>query len=290
MTAVLQNLLQQTGLGERWQLSPLSGGCIGSSFSAVNEHHQRFFIKHLHNPPSNFFTAEAAGLKALSGAGIIQTPTVCAVGPCLLVLELIETCQPTEQHWQQLGHQLAELHRQPMPSFGFSHHTYCGLSEQTNRQDQNGFRFFAEQRLLPQGKRAYQAGLLDRGMLKRLERICQRLEDWIPPQSAVLIHGDLWSGNVLFGKRARHSDERSQPFLIDPAAYYGWAEADLAMTRLFGGFYPTFYSAYLETNPLQSGWQERQPLYNLYHLLNHLNLFGLSYQASVAEVLQRYQD
>jgi fructosamine-3-kinase len=103
----------------------------------------------------------------------------------------------------------------------------------------------------------------------------------VPEQPASLLHGDLWSGNAI-------TDDRGSPAIIDPAAYYGWAEADLAMTALFGGFADRFYSAYMETRPLSSGWRERFGLYNLYHLLNHLNLFGRGYYGQVMGVVRKY--
>lgn len=103
----------------------------------------------------------------------------------------------------------------------------------------------------------------------------------IPQQSPVLLHGDLWSGNV-------HTDSDGKPVLIDPAVYYGWAEADLAMTALFGGFSSYFYAAYQEVRPLDSGWERRLELYNLWHLLNHLHLFGESYLSDVKQVIKKY--
>ena len=104
----------------------------------------------------------------------------------------------------------------------------------------------------------------------------------VEPEKPSLVHGDLWSGNFITG-----SD--GQAWLIDPAVYVGHAEADLAMTELFGGFHPRFYAAYREVNPLQPGYEQRRDLYNLYHLLNHLNLFGRGYLSSVLRILSRYE-
>jgi fructosamine-3-kinase len=114
-----------------------------------------------------------------------------------------------------------------------------------------------------------------------VERLAARLRELVPAQSPALLHGDLWHGNV-FASAAR------EPVLIDPAAHWGWPEADIAMTRLFGGFAAEFYAAYREARPLAPGWEQRLPLYNLYHLLNHLNLFGRAWLGRVREVLECY--
>jgi fructosamine-3-kinase len=128
---------------------------------------------------------------------------------------------------------------------------------------------------------AYEWGRLDHVVVRQAEYLAARLADLIPEQPASIIHGDLWSGNVM-------TNSKGDPAIIDPAAYFGWAEADLAMTSLFGGFPPVFYQAYQEFRPLQPGWRERFPLYNLYHLLNHLNLFGASYREPVMGILENY--
>jgi len=145
----------------------------------------------------------------------------------------------------------------------------------------DGFAFFAEARLLHQGKLARDAGLLDSGAIRKLEWLAARLDRWIPEQPASLIHGDLWGGNA-------HCGPEGEPVLIDPAAHYGWAEAELAMTTLFGRFPEAFYRSYLASSQLSPEWESRIPLYNLYHLLNHLNLFGGGYRQSVQAVLDRY--
>ena len=123
--------------------------------------------------------------------------------------------------------------------------------------------------------------LLNNAAFNALEFIAENLRLWIPPQPAVLTHGDLWSGNI-------HCDEHGGPALIDPATYWGWAEAELAMTRLFGGFGESFYASYAEHSGMASDWQQRSELYNLYHLLNHLLLFGSSYGAQIEAISRRF--
>ncbi len=128
---------------------------------------------------------------------------------------------------------------------------------------------------------AARRGLLSSKEAGQVEQLANRLRDLVPEQPASLIHGDLWGGNAM-------TDEKGAPAIIDPAAHFGWAEADLAMTALFGGFNDRFYSAYNQSRPMPSGWRNRFSLYNLYHLLNHLNLFGRGYHGQVMGVVRRY--
>ncbi len=124
-------------------------------------------------------------------------------------------------------------------------------------------------------------GYLNSRHIRELEVLVENLENLVPDQPASLLHGDLWSGNAIV-------DDTGSPTIIDPAVYYGWAEAELAMTTLFGSFPQAFYDSYVETRPLEQGYRERFPIYNLYHLLNHLNLFGSSYLPQILSILNRY--
>ncbi|MCH8551576.1 MAG: fructosamine kinase family protein [Natronospirillum sp.] len=261
-------------------LQPVGGGSINDACKVRQADGQPAFLKTHCDPPPGFFTAEAAGLAALAEAGA-PVPEVLSVGADHLLLALIETSRPTPDADARLGHILARLHQHHGPAFGFKEHNYCGTSPQTNDQHADGHEFFATCRLLPQGARAFDAGLLGRADMRRLERLCQALPDLIPHQPPSLVHGDLWSGNVIH-------DSTGQPVLIDPAVSWCWAEADLAMTRLFGGFGPAMLAAYQELSGLEPGFEDRVPLYNLYHLLNHLNLFGGGYSTSVTSVLRRF--
>ena len=149
-----------------------------------------------------------------------------------------------------------------------------------NRLEKTWYRFFRDCRLEPQFSKAQH--FFDAVTRKRFIRLLDHLEDFlIEPSHPSLLHGDLWSGNFITGNDG-------QAWLIDPAVYAGHAEADLAMTQLFGGFHPAFYSVYEQINPLQPGYERRRDLYNLYHLLNHLNLFGSGYLSSVLRVLNAY--
>ena len=239
------------------------------------------FRKFLADGGGGRFQAEAEGLKALAAAGAVRTPGVLAVSECEIITSLVDEGAATESGWSELGSQLAALHKVEQPCFGFTADNYCGATPQPNPRGDNGYAFFAEHRLGYQGRLARDAGLLDDRDLSALDRLCQRLEQWIPATPPVLLHGDLWRGNVLF-------DRAGRAVLIDPACYWGWAEAEIAMTTLFGGFPDTFYESWEQAAGPQPGWRERLPLYNLYHLLNHLNLFGRSYYPGVSEVLRRY--
>ena len=227
------------------------------------------------------YFAEAAGLAALASTGAVLTPRVYAVSETELITGLISQGAASTAGWAELGRQLAALQAIPQPGFGFTGDNFCGDTPQPNPRYSDGHAFFAEQRLLYQGQLAFEARLLDATELAALEGICARLVDLVPAQPPALLHGDLWRGNVLF-------NEQGRPVLIDPACYWGWAEAEIGRTALFGGFPEAFYASWASASEPQPGWRERLPLYNVYHLLNHLNLFGPSYHPGVVEILRRF--
>ena len=145
----------------------------------------------------------------------------------------------------------------------------------------NGYEFFGQYRLIALSSKAFEQQLLKKKELKQIEFIASNLANLIPSQKPVLIHGDLWSGNV-------HCDEQGNPCLVDPAAYWGWAEAELAMSELFGGFDQRFYESYESCSKVDNQWRERSQLYNLYHLLNHLIIFGTRYLGQIKLALDRF--
>lgn len=277
---ILQELLAQAGLPDVSSGQGTGGGSFGETSRLTLADGRDVFLKSQHHAPANFFHAEAHGLKALAGTGAIRVPEVLAVSDSGLLLEWLSGT-PASDYAERLGEQLATLHGHSAADFGFHEDNYCGLTPQPNPQLADGFAFFAEARLGHQARLAEKSGLLQSADIKRIEMIANRLRDWIPEQPASLIHGDLWSGNV-------HCGPDGEPVLIDPAVHYGWAEADLAMTTLFGRQSPVFYRTYAEASGLDPEWEERIPLYNLYHLLNHLNLFGGGYLSSVRGVLDRF--
>ena len=173
------------------------------------------------------------------------------------------------------------MHRNSAEQFGLDHDNYMGSLVQSNRGHGTWTEFFIQERLVPQVAIAKNHGLINAILLDQFETLYTMLDQLCPQEKPALIHGDLWSGNYMI-------DRMQQPVLIDPAIAYSNREADLAMTTLFGGFQNSFYEAYNEAYPLQNDWQNRLDLWNLYPLLIHLNLFGLSYLSQIKQILKRY--
>ena len=217
------------------------------------------------------FAAEADGLAALRAAGL-AAPLVISRGSvggeAYLLLEHLDLGGPPD--FAALGRMLAEAHRKAGPRFGWQRDNYIGATPQQNGWSEDWAVFWRERRLQPQLLLASKNGFQVRG-----EGLADLLDGHEPRPS--LLHGDLWSGNAGFTPAG--------PVVFDPAVYYGDREADLAMTELFGGFAPQFYAAYREAFPLAQGYERRKHLYNLYHLLNHLNLFGGGYLGQVNATL-----
>lgn len=243
---------------------------------------RRIVAKRRRDAPPGFFEAEAHGLRLLGGvAGGLRTPAVLGCRPGLLLLEDLGRGRPGPLDWARAGRALATQHAVHGARFGLDRGGWCGDTPQANTPDPDGWRFFAESRLLPQGRRALAAGRLEPAAMAALERLCGRLRERVPPQPASLLHGDLWTGNL-------HPCADGGLALIDAAAaHHGWAESELAMLVLFGAPPGPFFAAYAEAAPPAPDWRTRAPLYNLYHLLNHLNLFGAGYRQAVRDVLRR---
>ncbi|GAA4864619.1 fructosamine kinase family protein [Luteimonas vadosa] len=232
--------------------------------------------------PPAFFAAEALGLDALRRSKGLRVPEVFSVGVDHIVLEDLGVGTPGSAFHANAAIGLARQHACLGEAFGFEADGWCGDSPQDNARDRDGHRFFAQRRLLPQAKRAFDAGRLSGRDMVRVDSICRRLDALIPPQPPVLLHGDLWQGNL-------HACSDGDPALIDAGAvHYGWAEAELAMLHLFGTPPEAFFAAYAEAARLDPGWRRRAPIYNLYHLLNHLNLFGAAYLEETRRVIERH--
>lgn len=267
---------------------PLGGGCIAQA-TRLDTTDGPYFLKWGAADVAQTFPAEAAGLAALRAAGSpLLVPTVLAQAPPrarvpgYLVTTWIDTAPPTCEAWTRFGGDLAHLHRHTADRYGFDQDNFAGRTPQHNPWHAHWPTFFREARLAPQARLARETGRWETGWDGLLANLYAELDNLLPATPpASMLHGDLWSGNVLF-------TPRGQAALFDPAAYYGDRETDYAMTELFGGFDPCFYRAYQAAWPLASGYTERRAVYHLYHLLNHLNLFGRSYAGSVASILRRF--
>jgi fructosamine-3-kinase len=269
------------GFGEIARTESVGGGCINTGARVFTRRGSSFFLKVNPSAPEDMFAREAEGLEALRQSGGPRAPRPFLWARDFLLAEDLAPDAPSPDYWSALGRALACLHEHVSPRYGFDHDNYIGSTPQPNGWMDDGYEFFAAHRLLFQAHLAHRRGSLPAKDVARVEALAGRLKDLVPSQPASLIHGDLWSGNVISGPGG-------EACLIDPACHYGWAEAELGMTDLFGGFGSEFYAAYAACRPMPEGWRDRLPIYNLYHLLNHLNLFGGSYLASVRRVLDRY--
>ncbi|MCA1798353.1 MAG: fructosamine kinase family protein [Xanthomonadaceae bacterium] len=229
------------------------------------------------------FRAEAAGLAALTTTGTVRVPTVLDVGAdnthSWIVLERFELLPVSITASERLGRELAALHRRFSDRFGWDDDNFIGPTPQPNAWHDDWPEFFATQRLGYQVDLAEEngfAGPVTRGVRRLIERLPELLAHRPRPS---LLHGDLWSGN-----HGMLPD--GTPVVFDPAVHYGDRECDLAMAALFGGFDNAFFDAYIEAWPMAAGWQQRWKVYQLYHVLNHVNLFGAGYLGQ-AEALVR---
>ena len=262
---------------------PVTGGDINSAWRVTLSQGpgRTVFVKTNAQPPKDMFAAEARGLKFLSHAQALRTPAVLAVANDFLALEWIQSVGRGRDFDEQLGRGLAKLHRDGVDTFGLAHNNFIGRLPQDNRAvgSNTWADFYSDRRLRPQITMAALTGALPAAIVLRLETLCASLPQRLgPAEPPARLHGDLWGGNHL-------SDERGLPVLIDPAVYAGHREVDLAMMKLFGGFSERAFSAYEEVFPLASGHLQRVPLYHLYYLLVHVNLFGGGYVNSVANIL-----
>ena len=266
----------------------VGGGCIANA-SRLDTDDGIFFLKYGCGMVAMTFLAEAAGLRALQEAesplvipAVLQAQDEAGERPRFLLTEWIETGTKGARFWEAFGHGLAALHRHTASRYGFGQHNFIGRLPQHNTWADTWPAFFRFNRLQAQMALADKLQHWPSGWTRALVNLCDLLDELLPEQPpASILHGDLWSGNFLV-------TTTGQAALIDPATYYGHREADLAMTELFGGFPDRFYQAYREAWPLEPGYDIRREIYNLYHLINHLNHFGSSYAAAVESVLKKF--
>ncbi len=270
----------EAALGPVRDLSPLAGGDISEALRVRLADGRAVFVKTHRGPPAGMYAAEAEGLAWLGAAGALRVPEVLAVSERFLALVLIEPGRPAPDHDERLGRGLAALHRFGAEGFGWSRDNFIGSLPQDNHAEAGWPTFYARRRLGAQLRMAVDAGRASTAMRRGMEALIARIDAVVgPAEPPSRLHGDLWGGNA-------HVAEDGSPVLIDPAVYGGHREVDLAMMRLFGGFSPRVFDAYDEAWPLEPGWRERVPLYQLYPLMVHVNLFGGSYVGSVERALR----
>lgn len=283
VTPLLEKTLGRKVMVEKFE--PVGGGCI-SNGGCLHTSAGEFFMKwndSLRYP--GMFEAEAIGLQTLASAGTLRVPGVIGVlqknARQFIILEWIPTASRNRIYWSTLGTGLATIHKIAHDRFGLDHNNYIGSLAQSNAWHDSWSEFFIQERLRPQLQLLGNSHGLPGSVHKQFEKLFGRLDRLFPQEPPCLIHGDLWSGNLM-------TDERGTPCLIDPAIYYGNREAELAFTTLFGGFDQEFYKAYEEAFPLEPDFEQRLDLYNLYPLLVHANLFGGGYLQQAMAVVGRY--
>ncbi len=270
----------------------ISGGDINEAYGLVLTGGKRIFVKCNTKSNASLFMAEAEGLGAIARTETIGTPQILGLGTdedrggySFLLLEFVSGRNRSADYWEDFARQLSDMHHASTiglvsnGKYGFDCDNYIGRRGQINAGHDSWTSFFRDCRLEPQFRDAER--YFEKEDWTRINRLLEHLDEiLIEPESPSLLHGDLWGGNVITGNDGR-------AWLIDPAVYVGHAEADLAMTELFGGFPRTFYDAYQEAAPLQPGYEHRRDVYNLYHLLNHLNMFGRMYLSEVRSILRQ---
>ena len=260
----------------------VGGGCINSAY-IIEDHDIEYFVKLNEANREDMFAAEYAGLNEIVNSHTISAPKPVCFGVTgtrsYIIMERIKRGAADKDTYVAFGRQLADMHRINHTQYGWHCANTIGSTPQINPLSDNWIEFWSESRLGYQLQLAARNGY-GRHLAASGERLLERLPVFFinHTPSPSLLHGDLWSGNYT-------SDMDGNPYIFDPAVYYGDRETDIAMTELFGGFPAQFYRAYEEAYPLEQDYRVRKKLYNLYHILNHLNLFGEAYMTQAREMI-----
>ncbi|RWZ58910.1 fructosamine kinase [Halobacillus fulvus] len=267
------------------EIRGVGGGDINHAFYAKTKE-KAYFVKVNKRVPPHFFESEAENLKLIRETGAIAVPDVHYydrpqnLEPAAMVMEWIEHGSGNAS--AELGERIAQMHRHTSEHYGLMRPTFVGALDQPNEWRDSWVEYYGQFRLKPQLEYAIQKNRVTSNRRSRLELFIEKLDEWIPSSPpASLLHGDLWGGNWMTG-------QDNQPYIIDPSCLYGDPAFEIAFTELFGGFSPAFYEAYAKTTPLPEDYEDRKPVYQLFYLLVHLNMFGESYGGSVDQILKRY--
>lgn len=282
-TQIAEHISQSQGEFKIKSHRSVSGGCINQGYS-VSDGERTYFVKLNEAAKVEMFAAEALGLKQMAQTNTIRVPKpICwgiADNSAYIVLEWLDLGAANTNSWQQMGRNLAAMHRaNSSKGFGWEQNNTIGSTSQINNWTTDWVEFYASHRLGYQFQLAKRRG----GNFPQQEQLLAALPQLLShPVQPSLVHGDLWGGNAAF-------TAGGEPVIFDPATYYGDREVDIAMTELFGGFPAAFYQGYNEAFPLEPGYEQRKPLYNIYHILNHFNLFGGGYASqanrTIAQIL-----
>jgi fructosamine-3-kinase len=265
----------------------ISGGCISDAYKIKVESGAHYFLKINSGFPPDMFPKEANGLKELRKTNAIRIPDVIFADSDFILTELITQASKGKNFFENFGRMFAKLHKHSSGEIGFYENNYIGSNGQrnipNNGEKDNWIEFYFNNRILFQYKLAEKLKYATPELTDGINKLGNKIEDILAgsEEKSSLLHGDLWSGNFIV-------DEKGSACLIDPAVYYGHREADLAMTKLFGGFSSDFYYSYNETFPLKDGFEYRENIYKLYHVLNHLNLFGGGYYSQALSLIRSY--
>ncbi|MCZ2485248.1 fructosamine kinase family protein [Aquirufa antheringensis] len=279
----------QHHVGENTEVKDLEffyGGNFNLAVRVQLKNSDEYFIKWNQGDHQGLFDAEAKNLDLIGKTSSISVPSVMGTGTMeekeYLMMECIPSGEKAANYWVDFGEKLALLHKNTSESgHGLDYTNFIGAAPQINTWNQNGIAFFIEHRLRNQLVRAIYDRKIDAELEAKFETLFEKLPSLLPNEKSALIHGDLWSGNAM-------TNPQGLITLVDPACYYGFREAELAFTTMFGGFDESFYEAYHANFPIEKGFHERIPLYNLYPLLVHVNLFGEGYLPAVKKIVDSY--
>lgn len=285
LSEVIADIEQASGLSlSNCRMSSVGGGCINTAYKLTTDDTE-LFIKLNQQNRLDMFEAEAQGLSEFAALDCVRVPKVICYGTgngqSYLALEYIPLSGLRGHAGVLLGQQLAQLHQQPQAYFGWHRDNTIGSTAQINTREHDWIEFWQHHRLGEQlaiaARQGYQGRLQDRGQML-IEKVPLFFDNYRP--DPVLLHGDLWGGNAA-------ADDKGNPVIFDPATYYGDRETDMAMTELFGGFSHDFMQSYQSEYPLDAGYRTRKTLYNLYHIINHVNLFGSGYLGQAESMIEQ---